>query len=113
MTTAPAVQPMGVYAAAITPLDGELRPNVGALIGHCRWLLANGCDGLAPFGTTGEGTSLPVDQKLELFEVLAGSGLPLDRMIPGTGTAALADTVKLTAAAVRLGYAGALALPAF
>jgi len=44
----------GVFAAALTPLDADLRPDIERFAAHCRWLLENGCDGLAPLGTTGE-----------------------------------------------------------
>jgi 4-hydroxy-tetrahydrodipicolinate synthase len=43
----------------------------------------------------------------------AESGLPLDRMMVGTGAAALADAIALTRHAAELGFAGALVLPPF
>src|SRR5438034_11472264 len=43
----------------------------------------------------------------------ADSGLPLDRMMVGTGAAALADAIALTRHAAELGFAGALVLPPF
>jgi len=106
-------KPAGVYVAAITPFDDKLRPDAGAYIAYCRWLLANGCDGLAPFGTTGEGPSLAIAQKLELVQALIEAGLDPQRMIPGTGAVALADAVTLTAGMTKLGVAGSLALPPF
>jgi 4-hydroxy-tetrahydrodipicolinate synthase len=39
--------------------------------------------------------------------------LPLDRMMVGTGAAALADAIALTKHAAELGFAGALVLPPF
>jgi 4-hydroxy-tetrahydrodipicolinate synthase len=41
------------------------------------------------------------------------AGLPLDRMMVGTGAAATADAVALTRYASELGFAGALVLPPF
>ena len=41
------------------------------------------------------------------------AGLPLDRMMVGTGAAALADAIALTKHAAELGFAGALVLPPF
>jgi 4-hydroxy-tetrahydrodipicolinate synthase len=41
------------------------------------------------------------------------AGLPLDRMMVGTGAAAVADAVALTRRAAELGFAGALVLPPF
>src|SRR5579885_813566 len=103
----------GVYAAVLTPVDDDLEPNKKAFIAHCRWLLANGCDGLAPLGTTGEANSFSVAQRLALIETSAGAGLPMGKFITGTGSCALADAVALTKAALAAGSGGALLLPPF
>jgi 4-hydroxy-tetrahydrodipicolinate synthase len=104
----------GVIAATPTPLREDLTIDFDRLIDHCRWLLGPGrCDGINLLGTTGEATSLSVDARLAAMRAVASSGLPLDRMMVGTGAAALLDAVKLTAAARDLGYAGALLLPPF
>jgi len=103
----------GVYAAAVTPFTADLEPDLPAFVAHCRWLLDNGCDGLAPLGTTGEANSMSIDQKLRLLEALALAGLPVERMIVGTGTPALAETVVLTRRARAMGFGGVLVLPPF
>ena len=41
------------------------------------------------------------------------NGLPLDRLMVGTGAAAVSDAVALTRHAAELGFAGALVLPPF
>jgi 4-hydroxy-tetrahydrodipicolinate synthase len=64
-------------------------------------------------GTTGEATSFSLDARLAAMRAVASAGLPLDRVMVGTGAAALEDAAKLTAAARDLGYAGALLLPPF
>ncbi len=106
-------QPSGVYAAVLTPLNPALEPDPALFVQHCRWLLDNGCDGLAPLGTTGEANSLSVEQRIALIEAAAGSGIPMTKFIPGSGSCALADAVKVTRAAVKAGAAGALLLPPF
>ena len=106
-------RPQGVYAAVLTPFDANLEPNVKAYVAHSKWLLANGCDGLAPLGTTGEGNSLSVDQRLKLIEASAEAGLPADRTIFGTGSCSLVDAVRVSKAAVATGCAGVLLLPPF
>ena len=114
MVTEPhTVPPRGVYAAVLTPFGDDLEPNLDAYVAHCRWLLANGCDGLAPLGTTGEANSLSVAQRLRLIEAGAGAGLPMERCIIGTGSSALADAVTVTRAALAAGSTGALLLPPF
>jgi len=102
----------GVLAPVVTPFDADLAPDPGRLVGHCRWLLANGV-GLALFGTNSEANSLGVGERMDLLERVATSGVDPARMMPGTGTCALPDTVRLTAHAVKLGCAGVLMLPPF
>ena len=64
-------------------------------------------------GTTGEATSFSLDQRRRVMSAYAAAGLPLDRMMVGTGAAAPADAVALTKHAAELGFAGALVLPPF
>jgi 4-hydroxy-tetrahydrodipicolinate synthase len=106
-------RPRGVYAAVLTPLTRELEPDLRTFLAHCRWLLQNGCDGLAPLGTTGESNSLSVRQRLALIEAVAGAGLPMHRVIAGAGSCALADAVEVTRAATAAGCGGVLLLPPF
>ena len=105
--------PKGVFAAALTPLDENLAPDHGALVAHCRWLLANGCDGLAVLGTTGEANSFSVTERIALLEALVGAGVPGAALLPGTGCCAIPDTVTLSRAALDLGVAGVVTLPPF
>jgi 4-hydroxy-tetrahydrodipicolinate synthase len=106
-------RPRGVLAAILTPVGRDLAPDHARLIAHARWLLANGCDGLNVLGTTGEAASFSTAQRVALMEALAGSGLPLDAMLVGTGAAALADATVLTRTAIELGFGGALVIPPF
>lgn len=104
----------GVIAAAATPLKDDSSIDLERLVEHCRFLLGEGgCDGINLLGTTGEATSVPVEERLRAMRAVAGSGLPLARFMVGTGAAALDDAVRLTGAAKELGFAGALLLPPF
>lgn len=105
--------PKGVYAAVLTPLTADFDPDVPAFVDHCRWLLANGCDGLAPLGTTGEANSLSVAQRKRLVDGLAGSGVPMQSCIVGAGSCALADAVELARSVVAAGCDHILLLPPF
>jgi 4-hydroxy-tetrahydrodipicolinate synthase len=86
---------------------------VPALVEHCRWLLAEGCEGIALLGTTGEANSFSVAERMRLLDGLVEAGVPARRLLPGTGCAALSDTVELTRHAVGLGAAGVVMLPPF
>jgi 4-hydroxy-tetrahydrodipicolinate synthase len=104
----------GVIAATPTPLNADMSIDVERLIGHCRWLLGDGgCDGVNLLGTTGEATSFSAEQRLAAMRAVAASGLPLERMMVGTGASAIADAAALTRAARELGFNGALLLPPF
>jgi len=103
----------GVCAAVITPLDAQLLPDAEKAVAYYAALLRSGCDSLNVLGTTGEAMSLSADERLGFMEAIAASGLPRDRMMVGTGAAALRDCVRLTEAAFRLGFAAALVMPPF
>lgn len=103
----------GVNAAVLTPMNADLSIDLDRMAGHCRWLLANGCNGLGVLGTTGEANSLGISERLAVLEGLIARGVPAARMMPGTGTTALTDTVLLTRRAEALGCPGALLLPPF
>jgi 4-hydroxy-tetrahydrodipicolinate synthase len=103
----------GVFAAALTPLDGNLDPDHGALARHCRWLLDNGCDGLAVLGTTGEANSFGVKERMRMLDAIIDDGIPAATLLPGTGCSAIPDTVSLSRHAVEAGCAGVVMLPPF
>jgi 4-hydroxy-tetrahydrodipicolinate synthase len=103
----------GVLAPAITPFRHDLSPDPARFARHARWLLANGCTGLAVFGTNSEANSLSVEERMALLDGLVAQGVPASALMPGTGCCALSDSVRLTAHAVQLGCGGVLMLPPF
>jgi 4-hydroxy-tetrahydrodipicolinate synthase len=103
----------GVLAPVLTPFDSQLNPDPGRFVSFCRKLLDDGCAGLVPFGTTGEANSLSVEERERLLDALLEGGVPAEKLIPGTGCAALPDTVRLSKKAARAGCAGVLVLPPF
>ncbi len=106
-------QPVGVFAASLTPMNADLSPDLGRIVAHSQWLLANGCDGVAPLGTTGEANSLTVGERLEILDTFAKAGITGARMIAGVGCCAIADTVTLAKKALEIGAGGVLMLPPF
>lgn len=103
----------GVIAAIVTPIDRSGSPDAARFKRVAEYLLSSGCDGLNVLGTTGEATSFTVEQRSALMRSIAAERLPLDRMMVGTGAAAVGDAVALTRLAGELGFAGALVLPPF
>lgn len=103
----------GVNAAVLTAMNADLSVDLDRMAAHCRWLLANGCNGLGVLGTTGEANSLGIQERIAVLEGLIARGIPAAKMLPGTGTTAITDTVLLTRAAEAMGCRGALLLPPF
>jgi|SRR6185369_11092489 len=103
----------GVIAAVATPVDESGAPDLARAVKLARFLLDNGCDGLNVLGTTGEATSFSVTERKAVMDAYKANGLPLGRLMVGTGAAAVSDAVALTQHAAELGFAGALVLPPF
>ena len=103
----------GVIAAVATAVDESGAPDAARSVKLARILLDTGCDGLNVLGTTGEATSFSLEQRKTVMTAYKSAGLPLDRLMVGTGAAATADAVALTKHAAELGFAGALILPPF
>jgi 4-hydroxy-tetrahydrodipicolinate synthase len=105
--------PTGVFSAALTPLTAELMPDHAAFAAHAQWLLAEGCDGIAMLGTTGEANSFSVAERKALLEATVAAGVAPGKLLPGTGVAAFTETVELTRHALSCGVTGVVMLPPF
>jgi len=103
----------GVIAPNLTPFHADLSVDKARYVAHARHLLANGCAGLAPFGTTGEALSVGIAERMDVLEALIEAGVDPARLIVGTGLTSLPDTARLTRHAVDQGVAGAMILPPF
>ena len=104
----------GIYAAAISPFKEDYRLDFSKLVNYCLYLLNDGgCDGVAPIGTTGEGTSVSIDDRMKLPKLFSKASIPADRVIIGTGHPSTPDAARLSKAALEYGYVNQLVLPPF
>jgi 4-hydroxy-tetrahydrodipicolinate synthase len=103
----------GVIAPVLTPFGNDGNPDPERFTEHAHWLMASGCTALAPFGTTSEANSLGLDERMEMLEELVDAGIDPAKLMPGTGTCSLSDTIVLTRHALDLGCGGMLMLPPF
>ncbi len=103
----------GTYCAALTPLNTDYSINKELFLEHCSNLLSQGLDGLAIFGTTGEGNSFNVNEKIEAVNYLIDNNIGADKLIPGTGQCSVSDTVIYSKAIAKLKVKAVLVLPAF
>jgi 4-hydroxy-tetrahydrodipicolinate synthase len=102
----------GIWAAVVTPVTAGFAPDAERALPYYDELLRQGCDGINLLGTTGEAMSFNAAQRLEYMACVA-DGLPVARMMVGTGAAALDDAVTLTRYAIERGFAAALVMPPF
>ena len=86
----------GVYSAALTPLKQDLSINQDLFLRHCQYLMRQGHDGLAIFGTTGEANSFSSQEKKDNLEFLLSNRIDPKVLIPGTGSSSLIDAIDMT-----------------
>ena len=103
----------GILVPVATPFNANLAPDKGKFIALCKAFLAQGAAGLAVFGTTSEANSISADERMRLLEQLVASGVPAEKLMPGTGACSITEAVALTRHAVRQGCGGMLLLPPF
>ena len=103
----------GVLSPVLTPFTQDLSPDPERFVAHCRWLLEQGVNGLAVFGTTSEANSLAATERMQLLDAVIESAISPKLLMPGTGCCSLSETVQLTNHAVENGCGGVLMLPPF
>lgn len=103
----------GLWVATLTPLTADGAVDTARLATHVRTLFAAGVDGVAPFGTTGEGQSFSTAERKATLEALLRAGVAADKIIVGIGCAALPDAIDLARHALSQGVTRVLQLPPF
>ncbi|UUZ75736.1 dihydrodipicolinate synthase family protein [Polaromonas sp. P1(28)-13] len=103
----------GIWPALLTPLNADLSIDHTKFAAHCKSLIARGCPGVTPFGTTGEGPSFSMAERKEAIDQLINNGIPANQIMVSTSCAALPETLELTRHAVNAGVHGCLMLPPF
>lgn len=103
----------GVLVPVVTPFDADLQADHARFSQFCRYLLDEGADGLAIFGTTSEANSMSGDERMALLDRLVEAGTPADKLMPGCGATSFSEAVRLTRHAMEHGCGGVLMLPPF
>ncbi len=105
----------GVYVAAVTPLREDGSPAVEHLNELYSFYADQGAHGALIFGTTGEGPSFSAEERIKVWEEAAKvrENIPDFKLIAGTGTPSLEETISLNKAAFDLGFDAVLSLPPY
>src|SRR6478736_1061246 len=102
-----------LWTAVLTPFNADYSCDVLRLAAHCRALLAQGCDGVALFGTTGEGPAIDARDRRRTLDALLESGLPPERFMVSASTATLSESVELARHAASSCGCPVLVMPPF
>ena len=105
----------GIYAAALTPLNRGLSLAQGDMHLLLEYLADRGCHGALLFGTTGEGPSFSYSERLMYLKraVEIRQIFPDFKLLAGTGTPSLAESIDLAKSAFALGFDGVVVLPPY
>jgi len=105
----------GVYAAALTPLKADFAPDLDAIPAFLGFLAGRGCHGALILGTTGEGPSFSPTERADIWKaaLTVHQQYPDFRLLAGTGTPSLTETIDLTRLAFDLGFDAVVTLPPY
>src|SRR3979411_2830012 len=98
----------GIFPPITTPFnhDGDLYKQK-VLHNVSKWNLT-GLAGYVVCGSTGESVMLTTDEKILMWEWVAGNASPEKLLIAGTGVESVQETVALTNRAADIGYKAAM-----
>ncbi|MEI6051970.1 MAG: dihydrodipicolinate synthase family protein [Opitutaceae bacterium] len=100
----------GLVAAPFTPFHADRSLNLDVIPAYARFLRDNGVGAAFVCGTTGEGLSLTLEERLRIAERWVGCADDRLRVIVHVGHTCLADARTLTAHAAKIGASAVSAL---
>jgi 4-hydroxy-tetrahydrodipicolinate synthase len=105
----------GVYTAAVTPINPDGSIALDDIPQLLAFLAKRGCHGALVLGTTGEGPSFSVSERLAVYKAAlrVREVHPEFRLLAGTGTPSLEETISITKSAFELGFNAAVVLPPY
>ncbi|MEU6713295.1 dihydrodipicolinate synthase family protein [Nonomuraea sp. NPDC046802] len=100
----------GVMVATALPLREDLSVDVDGYAEHCRWLVANGCDGIVANGSLGEYQTLTPQERTTVIETaVAAVGGP--NVMAGVGAYGASESRRWAEQAGEAGCGSVLLLP--
>ncbi|MFI6181630.1 4-hydroxy-tetrahydrodipicolinate synthase [Nonomuraea sp. NPDC051191] len=100
----------GSIAPVVTPFAADGSLDLDSLRSLVRWQLDQGSHGISTGGSTGEPGAQSVEERVAAMAVVAEETADRVPFLPGTGSAKLDETLRLTAEAERLGADAALVI---
>jgi 4-hydroxy-tetrahydrodipicolinate synthase len=93
----------GSIAPVVTPFDREMAVDTKALKDLIEWHIASGSHGISVTGTTGEPSSLTIEERELVMETAIKTAAKRVPVVPGTGSTNHAETLHLTKRAQEMG----------
>lgn len=103
----------GVMPAITTCFNRDFTVDHGFMAEHCRWLLDNGCTGVVPLGSLGEGATLAFEEKREMLRTCVKAIHGLGPVVAAISSLSTAEAVELAKMAADVGCDGLMALPPY
>jgi len=103
-------QSLGLSCALSTPFRQDARVDTTRLAAHANWCLAEGCDSITLFGTTGEGAAVGVADRERSIKALLADIAP-SRLLSGVTACSPDDAVAQARVATDAGLHGLLLTP--
>ncbi len=103
----------GLWPALLTPIQPDGSVDVQRMIAHGKRMLSCGSDGLTLFGTTGEGTSFTVQQRMAVADALVAAGVMGNQLVINLTALSRDDAIGLARHAAKIGAKAGLLMPPF
>lgn len=100
----------GSVAPIITPFDEKMAIDTKALASLIEWHIASGTHAISVTGTTGEPSSLTIEERELVMETAIKAAAGRVPVVPGTGSTNHAETMHLTKRAQEMGADAALVI---
>ena len=103
----------GVMPAITTCFDKNLEVDHAFMAEHCRWFVDNGCTGVVPLGSLGEGATLNTEEKLAILRTCVEAVKSRVPVVASVSALSTKDAVEFSKAAEQIGCDGLMVLPPY
>lgn len=103
----------GVMPAITTCFQENLEVDHDFMADHCRWLLDNGCVGIVPLGSLGEGATLSFDEKVGILRTCVRALQGRAPVVASISALSTSEAVSLAKAVAGAGCEALMVLPPY
>src|SRR5215469_4382105 len=103
----------GVMPAITTCFTADLKVDPGFIAQHCRWLLDNGCNGVVPLGSLGEGATLSFEEKAQVVRTCVKAVAGRAPVVASVSALSTSEAVSLAKACADEGCDALMVLPPY